>query len=103
MLHNHIKRRKSYLTVTTRTPSQSETSVLELRLSDCHCPDSASKGLLAHSARQQQQWLSHGHRKAPSEAGKENVGCNRALIRMKPRKFMGSEHFLWRRERDDRS
>jgi hypothetical protein len=38
------------------------------------------------------------HQRKSSELGKENECANRGIIRIKPRKFMGSCHFLWCKE-----
>lgn len=101
ILHNHVKRRKSYLTVTTRTSSHSEIAALELNQTEWQSRDFEWKShvVTLNSARRPQGGR-EGHNKSVSNAGKENVCVNRGLIRMKPRRFMGSEHFLWRREHD---
>lgn len=104
-LHTH-KRRRSFLTLVRKNRNPSELSLLQLNQCDIELPEAGSKSCmfkdgspLEHETRGselRQRQLSFG-----GCSNKENVPSNRGMrgiIKIKPRKYVNSCHFLWCRE-----
>jgi hypothetical protein len=101
-----FKKRRSFITLVKKNTHNHDLSLLELERSDCSTPEHEWKSFMLGGsvAGNREGYATARRQRILSGWGeKENVGTNRAIIRIKPRKFMGSCHFLVCKQTEDRS